>query len=165
MPKHLSCQKSLVFLPADSMNNKPKSHLNIPQDNYVVYVLKQLYSPWDFQFHFISWCRSFRASITDTINSWSLTLCCNTKFTILIAFSYKTQITISSMLWPDRDRLRLQILIQILDSRDVTCQVFFLCASVGDLSQEKVHSSASVSAWLSYSCEKMDPFFLLHSFS
>lgn len=91
--------------------------------------------------------------------------CVVTLIYIIKVLNYKAR-TISSMPWPDHDRLNLKILVQILDSRVVTCQVFFLCVcvcvSAGDLSQDKVHWLVSFSAWLSYSCEQTDPSWLLH---
>lgn len=55
--------------------------------------------------------------------------CVVTLIYIIKVFNYKAR-TISSMPWPDHDRLNLKILVQILDSRVVTCQVFFLCVCV-----------------------------------
>lgn len=55
--------------------------------------------------------------------------CVVTLIYIIKVLNYKAR-TISSMPWPDHDRLNLKILVQILDSRVVTCQVFFLCVCV-----------------------------------
>lgn len=81
--------------------------------------------------------RSFAAPLTDTSNRQSFTL-----IFIITWFNYKAGKTGSR---PQHDQDHL---VQIVGSKDVTCQVFFLWVSARDVSEDKVCRAASVWACL-----------------